>query len=144
MRGSTHHQPERTDRHTGDILRDLRSERGAAAVEFALVLPVLLLLVLGGVEFSRAYQTQATLVAAAREGVRILAIEDDAAAARAAVRTASAVLNPAVSDADIGVTPVPCDAGNATVRIAYRLPYLTGFFGDGIDLSAEGVMRCHG
>lgn len=122
----------------------LRSERGAAAVEFAIALPVLLILLLGIVEFGRAYQTQATLAAAAREGVRILAIQDDAAAARAAVQTASAVLEPGVSDADIAVTAVPCDAGNAIVTITYHLPFLTGFFGDGINLTADGVMRCHG
>ena len=127
-------------------MRNLRSERGAAAVEFALLLPVLLILVLGIVEFGRAFQVQATLAAAAREGVRVMALQDDAAAARAAVRDASTSLNPAVTDADIAVAPDTCTAGagDATVTITYRQPFLTGFFGDGIDLTARGVMRCHG
>ncbi len=127
-------------------MRRLRSEHGAAAVEFALLLPVLLVLILGIVEFGRAFQVQATLAAAAREGVRVMALENDAAAAREAVRSASTTLNPAVTDGDIAVTPESCatTAGDATVTITYSQPFLTGLFGDGIDLTAKGVMRCHG
>jgi Flp pilus assembly protein TadG len=124
----------------------LQGERGAAAVEFAIILPVLILLLVGIVEFGRAFQVQATLAAAAREGVRIMALEDDAAAARAATRSASDGLDPALSDANIAVAPVSCagGAGNATVTITYRQPFLTGLFGSGVDLSARGVMRCNG
>ena len=124
----------------------LRSERGAAAVEMAFVLPILLLLVLGITEFGRAFQVQATLAAAAREGVRVMAIEDDAAAARAAARAVSTSLSPALTDADITVTPTSCATtpGNASVVIAYTQPFLTSLFGTGIDLTAEGVMRCNG
>ena len=127
-------------------MRKLCGERGAAAVEFALVLPVLIVLVLGIVEFGRAFQVQATLAAAAREGVRIMAIEDDVAAARAAARAASASLDPALTDANISVSPASCaaSAGNATVTISYRQPFFTSFFGTGVDLTGEGVMRCHG
>ena len=53
---------------------ELRSERGASAVEFALIVPVLVLLVLGIVEFGRGFQVQGTLSAAAREGVRLMAL----------------------------------------------------------------------
>ncbi|HKU29947.1 MAG TPA: TadE/TadG family type IV pilus assembly protein, partial [Arthrobacter sp.] len=42
------------------------SERGAAAVEFALVAPILVLLVLGIMEFGRAYNAQVSLTNAAR------------------------------------------------------------------------------
>ncbi len=127
-------------------MRKLCAERGAAAVEFALVLPVLIILVLGIVEFGRAFQVQATLAAAAREGVRTMAIEDDAAAARAAARAVSTSLNPALTDADIQVNPASCaaSAGNATVTITYHQPFFTSFFGSGLDLTGEGVMRCHG
>ncbi len=126
-------------------MKSLRSERGAAAVEMALVLPVLLLLLLGIVEFGRAFQVQATLAAAAREGVRVMALDHDAAAAIAATRNAGDGLNPALTDADIDV-PEACtgDGGNATVTISYRQPFLTGLFGSGVDLSATGVMRCNG
>ena len=64
----------------------LRDERGASAVEFAFILPILIVLVLGIAEFGHAFQVQGTLSAAAREGVRVMALQNDPAAARAAVR----------------------------------------------------------
>jgi Flp pilus assembly protein TadG len=47
-----------------------RAERGASAVEFALVLPLLLLVIAGVVDFGRALFTQVILTNAAREGAR--------------------------------------------------------------------------
>jgi Flp pilus assembly protein TadG len=46
-------------------------ERGAALIETALVLPLLLLVVVGIFEFGRAYQTWQVLTNAAREGARV-------------------------------------------------------------------------
>jgi Flp pilus assembly protein TadG len=130
-------------------MRGLRDERGASAVEFAFLVPLLLVLVLGIAEFGRAFQVQGTLSAAAREGVRTMALQDDPAAARSAVRTAAASLDPALTDAQIGITPSSCPVtypGTATVRvtISYRMPFLTGFFGAGVPLTGTGVMRCNG
>lgn len=49
-------------------------ESGAAAVEFALVLPFLMVIVFGIVDFGRYYHAQVTLTHGAREGVRHLAL----------------------------------------------------------------------
>jgi Flp pilus assembly protein TadG len=46
------------------------SRRGTAAVEFALVAPVLVIIVLGAVEVGRALQVQMALTNAVREGCR--------------------------------------------------------------------------
>ncbi len=48
-----------------------RDEDGAAAVEFAIVLPVLLLIVFGIIDFGRAFWVKNNLVAAMREGGRV-------------------------------------------------------------------------
>jgi Flp pilus assembly protein TadG len=127
----------------------LRTERGATAVEFALIVPLLIVLVLGIAEFGRAFQVQGTLSAAAREGVRLMALQNDAAAARAAVRNAASSLNPRITDAQIVITPSSCpvlDGGSTSVRLTinYPMPYLTGFFGSGVGLTGTGVMRCNG
>jgi Flp pilus assembly protein TadG len=127
----------------------LRTERGATAVEFALIVPLLIVLVLGIAEFGRAFQVQGTLSAAAREGVRLMALQNDAAAARAAVRNAASSLDPGITDAQIVITPSSCpvlDGGSTAVRLTinYPMPYLTGFFGRGVDLTGTGVMRCNG
>lgn len=120
-------------------MRGLRSERGAAAVELALVLPVLLVLVLGIVEFGRAFQVQATLAAAAREGARVFALGGTDAEVEAAVISASASLDEALID------PQPELRGDdCAVVVDYPMEFITDFFGATIGLSATGVMRCHG
>ena len=128
---------------------DLRGERGATVVEFAFIVPLLLMLVLGIAEFGRAFQVSGTLSAAAREGVRVMALQNDPAAARAAVRNAAPALDPAVTDAQITITPASCPAtgpGTTTVRVtvSYPLPFMTDFFRNGLDLTGTGVMRCNG
>lgn len=121
-----------------------KHERGAAAVEFALVLPVLLLLVMGIIEFGHAYNAQLTLTQAAREGVRVMAISNNPATARAATKNAAASLYPSLTDANVAVSPAACTPGNkATVIITYPLPTFTGIVGP-ITLTGRGVMLCGG
>ena len=127
----------------------LREQRGAAAVEFALVVPLLIVLVLGIAEFGRAFQVQGTLSAAAREGVRVMALQNDQAAARDAVRNAATSLNPTITDSEIVISPSSCPTINSAgtsvrLTISYPMPYLTGFFGSGLALTGTGVMRCDG
>src|SRR5215210_6518734 len=119
--------------------RRLRDERGASAVEFAFIVPLLILLVLGIAEFGHAFQVQGTLSAAAREGVRAMALRNDPADARAVARTAASSLNPGLTDAQIAIrvvggTATTCPttgAGSTSVRltITYPMPFLTSFFG---------------
>lgn len=51
-----------------------RRDRGAAAVEFALLLPVLFLIIGATIDFGRFFYTQNITVNAAREGARMLAL----------------------------------------------------------------------
>ena len=129
--------------------RRLGDERGASAVEFAFIVPLLVVLVLGIAEFGHAFQVQGTLSAAAREGVRLMALQNDPAIAREGVRNAASSLTPGVTDAQIEISPASCprlDAGSTQVRVTinYPMPYLTGFFGSGVELTGTGVMRCNG
>ncbi len=50
--------------------------RGAAVVEFALVFPILMLLVFAIIDFARAYYTVNVLASAAREGARFASAMD--------------------------------------------------------------------
>jgi Flp pilus assembly protein TadG len=52
----------------------IRSEKGAALLEAAITLPVILLISVGIFEFGRAYQTWQVLTNAAREGARAAVI----------------------------------------------------------------------
>jgi Flp pilus assembly protein TadG len=123
-------------------------DRGAAAVEFALILPLLVTLVFGITEFGRAYFVQTTLSAAARDGVRVMALQNDQVAARASVKASASSLS--LTDTQISVTPVTCavsgltPAATATVTITYPLQFVTKLFGASVTLTGKGSMRCNG
>jgi len=57
-------------------LRGMRSERGAALVEFALVVPLLMLMMCATIDFGLAVYTLNNLTAAVREGGRYAAVID--------------------------------------------------------------------
>jgi Flp pilus assembly protein TadG len=125
----------------------LLGERGAAAVEFALVAPVLILLLLGIMEFSKVYNSQSTLSAAAREGARVMALTNDRTAATTAVRNAATGLG--VTASQISVNPTTCTGAaptaTITVTVRYHQPFVAGFMnGVGVDLTGQAVMRCGG
>lgn len=66
-------------------MKRMRSEKGAALIEAAITVPVILLICVGIFEFGRAYQTQQVLTNAAREGARsavITGTTDDAVRTR--------------------------------------------------------------
>jgi len=56
------------------LITTIRSNRGNAVLEFALVFPLLLLVSFGITEFGRAWMTMNVLTSAAREGVRLAAV----------------------------------------------------------------------
>lgn len=59
--------------------RDLaRGEAGSAIVEFVLVIPVLLIVVLAALDFSRAVLAYSTIANASREGARYAVLHPDA------------------------------------------------------------------
>lgn len=55
--------------------RIIKNEKGASAVEFALILPILIILVFGIVQFGIAFNNYITITHAAREGARIAAVD---------------------------------------------------------------------
>ena len=124
-------------------------ERGAASVEFAIVVPVLVMLLLGIMEFSRAYNAQAELSAAAREGVRVMAITGNQTTARSAAKNTAVSLKPALQDSNIAfgaACPSIVSSGTspqATITITYSLSTLTGIAGP-FTMTGKGTMLCGG
>jgi Flp pilus assembly protein TadG len=129
------------------------NERGAAAVEFAIVLPLLILLVFGIVEFSMLYNRQQGLHAAAREGARIAALPSSTQSdIEDRVRDAlDGVLNDDdLATASITITPDkthPCDLQPSGTRVVVTVGIedqvdIPLFDGDAIDLMGRGEFRC--
>ena len=67
----------------------LRREEGAAAVEFALIVGLLAILIFGLLEYGLAFWQVQNLRAAAREGARVAAVRGDDTAVRDAMEEAS-------------------------------------------------------
>lgn len=123
-------------------IADRRRDDGAALVEMALILPLLLLLILGLVEFSRGYNARLTLTHATREGVRVLAISGDPATAAAATLAAATPLD----TSQITLSTTDCTPGDPTsITASYPFSYSILFFGSGtVTLETTAVMRCGG
>jgi Flp pilus assembly protein TadG len=130
-------------------------ERGAAAVEFALLLPLLLLIIFGTIDFGRALNAQITLTQAAREGARLASIGDSYAAVQTGTQGAATGLSSVVVPPPPKFTACTAGAGpgvNAVVNVTYSFSFITpvaffasmfgSSFGSAITLSAQGVMPC--
>jgi Flp pilus assembly protein TadG len=126
-------------------MRRKSHDRGAAAVEFALIIPVLLLLVFGIIEFSRLYNEQISLTNAARSAARVMAIGNNQGDAASAAIDASPALNPVLTSGQVSFSPAACAAGTMmTVTINYDTELLTGWFGASMTLTGKGAMPCGG
>src|SRR5688500_7153958 len=98
------------------ISRKNERARGAVAVEFALVAPILLALVGGIVEFAHAYNLQISVTQAAREAARTMAITDSQDDAEVAAADGAPGLETDTFVYDF--TPEECSAGeNVTVSV---------------------------
>ena len=125
--------------------KNRKNDSGAAAVEFALILPVLVLMIVGMIEFSRLYNVQISLSNAAREGARVMAIYNSSGQAQSAAVAAAPGLNPALTTGEISISPSTCSNGQTvTVTITHTVPFITDYFGVSIPLHAKGVMLCGG
>jgi Flp pilus assembly protein TadG len=116
------------------------------------VLPILLVLVFGIVDFGRAYNAKISLTQAAREGARVRALGGDAAATTTRVQLAAGFLPAAsVSVAPGAACPAnPSATDVATVTATYTFSYVTpigalaGLATGPLTLTGTGVMRCLG
>lgn len=114
---------------------------GQSLVEFALVLPVLLLLFMGIVDFGRAVFAYNTLSNAARDGARVAIVDQtdtgiSVAAQRAADQATGLGVDPSV-DVDVEYTEpdgVPCPRHSigctATVTVRHQFTAITPIIGN--------------
>lgn len=132
--------------------RARRDVRGAAAVEFALILPVLMILVFGIINYGDMLSVRQSVSQAASEGARAAAVNpgDDAAkmvAARKAVDAALAAQKQKCSATGCTVTIAPC-VGELTkncATVVVEIDYDTIIAGFGLvlpdNLSYTAVAR---
>jgi Flp pilus assembly protein TadG len=134
------------------VRRGRRGRRGQALVEFALVAPLLLLLILGLMDFARAWNVYQVITDAAREGARTAVVENPTITdegVRAVIEAALGRASLNLDNATIEITGMNSGRGNpTTVRVEYE--YRLGWIGallalaqgtDQLTLTSEIVMR---
>lgn len=127
-----------------------KQRRGAAAVEFAVVAPVFLLLVFGMIEYGRMVMVQQVITNASREGAR-RAVLDGATTAEVNTTVTSYLESASIDgdDATITVTPnPPTNAGfGEPVTVTVAIPFdqvswlPSPMYLGGTNMSATTVMR---
>ena len=94
----------------------LKKRRGQAMVEFALILPVFILILLGIMEFGLVFHQYLVVTAASREGARVAALGGTDAETRTIVNNSAASVN--TGQLTTTITPTCCCT--ARRRIARR------------------------
>lgn len=119
----------------------LRSEEGQAIVETALVLPFLLLLILGMIEFGWILNGQITITSAAREGARTAVVYESAPLAQNAVTSAVQQSAGASSLKNVTATTTFTES-KAIVKVDAKITPIIGLFvNKDMDLHAKAEMR---
>ncbi len=102
-------------------------DSGAAAVEMALLLPVLLLILFGIIDFGRAFNMQIALTQASREGVRGLAVGSSTNPTSTVQAAAAPVTGVSVAYTVCPANPLPNSV--ATVTATKTFTYVTPISG---------------
>lgn len=104
----------------------LRREDGAAAVEFAIIVSLLVMLVFGMMQYGLAFFQTQNLRSAVREGARVAAVRGDASTVKAAIAGASAgsltTGNFSYTQTVSGSTSTVCDDSNVGDEVLITLP----------------------
>lgn len=132
-----------------ELNRFIKSGRGQAMLEFALVLPILLFLVMGIIEFGRIFSAYLTITELAREGARYGVVGNTDASIKTLIKNRATAIT--LTDGDITITPQdpanPRKRGNSLqVSIHYSVdivvPLIAELIPDPFPLTASCTMRC--
>lgn len=136
-------------------LRSRKNEQGAAAVEFALVFPLVIMLLLAVIEISRLWNIQATISDSARIAARSAAIYsndpelDDAEVEAAATADATGIPSFVDWTAATVTVDLDCEASGVATSVVSVAPgsfstWFSSAIGSPITLTANGEMPCGG
>lgn len=123
-------------------LGKIRNQKGQALVEMALVLPILLMLVFGIIEFGRIFNAYIIVSNASREGARYAAV----GRSLTDIETDIDNLTSTLGTVTIDVTPTD-DGESVKVTVTHPLPLITPIIGpmvsgsNHLDIESSTVMR---
>ncbi len=125
-----------------------RERRGAAVVEFAVVAPILFLLVFGMIEYGRLVMVQQVLTNATREGARH-GVLDGSTTTEVQTTVTNYLTSANIAGATVTVNPDPPDSAGFgdPVTVSVSIPFNqvswlpAPMFLSGVDMTATSVMR---
>ena len=131
---------------TSHLIKLKKNEKGQSMVEFALVIPVLLLIVIGIIEFGFMFSSYLTLTNASREAVRYISLGGDDVGAILRANNVAVNTDPNRMVVTISPTSSNRDRGDSvTVEINYDYDFLTPFMdvllGNNFNLKVKATMR---
>ena len=113
--------------------RAINEEKGQSTVEFALILPMLVLLVFGALEIGRVMNAWLIVTQASREGARVAAIScssDTGCLTQVLTRVDGSLSGLNSASARTTLLGSPYVSGNAvTVQVQYDIPLITPLIG---------------
>ena len=122
-------------------LLKLYNTKGQAMIEFALIVPILLTMVFGIIEFGNLYTVKLSIDSALREGVRTASVQTTAD--DSAILTSIQTVRADITSGYVTISPsdsTRASGDNVTITINYPYNTLTGFLDGVISLFSGGSL----
>ncbi|MGM0501113.1 MAG: TadE/TadG family type IV pilus assembly protein [Bacillota bacterium] len=130
------------------FIKLVQDKKAQAIVELVLVLPILLLLLFGIVEFGRIFHAYLVIANSAREGARVGSIKNSDSQITTAVEDSVSPSNLDLNQLTIDISPTEgsrSSGDSLTVEVEYQvdlfLPIITNLLPDPFPISSAMVMR---
>jgi len=127
-------------------MKNIFNNKGQSMVEFTLILPIFLILLLGMFDTSRILSTKIVLQNTARNAARVAAITNSDSSTINEINTGTVSLD--TSKLNYTITPSESYRSigeNVTININYTIdintPIISNIFGDNVIVAGESVMR---
>lgn len=127
-------------------MNNIRNNKGQALVEFAIILPILLIILMGIIEFGMMMNSYLTIQNAAREGARLGIV----GGTDIEINTLITKISPSLNTSDLNVSISPDEVSrnpgdtldvNITYKYHMTVPIISAILGNEIDLHAVTSMR---
>jgi Flp pilus assembly protein TadG len=128
------------------MMRLLKNQKGQALVEFAVILPLLLLLIMGIIEFGLMLNSYLTVRNVSREGARAGIV----GSTNAEIENTIISTSPNLEESKLTINITPAEGSRKsgdtlTVQLTYKyeliVPIISSLLGNEIDLKAQTSMR---
>lgn len=127
------------------MIKSIKNIKGQAVVEFAMILPILMLILLGILEFGRFYNAWLMVSQASREGARVAALGGTTTQVENRVDEVMTAYN--LARLTVNITPLGARSRGDMVKVVVTYdidpitPMIGTFTGGTLSLNSQTVMR---